>query len=137
AELHQALRQFLDDEHIATDGAAFFSHVLPSPTRETLRRRRIVGPNWALIGDAAALVDPLTGEGLYYAMRSGDLLAQTLIAGNPAAYPARLHADFSAELALASGITHRFYRGRFLGGSTTTRMIQFAARSPNFRALVT
>ena len=44
----------------------------------------MAGPNWALAGDAAALVDPITGEGLYYALRSGDLLAETLIAGRPA-----------------------------------------------------
>ncbi len=137
AELRRAREQFLADEGIATPCATLYSHVLPSPRKQTLRRRRVVGRNWALAGDAAALVDPLTGEGLYYAMRSGDLLAQALIAGKPAEYPSRMRADFSAELELAAGITRQFYRGRFLGGATSTRMIQFAARSANFRALVT
>ena len=31
-----------------------------------------------LVGDAAALVDPVLGEGVYYAIRSGQLAAQTL-----------------------------------------------------------
>jgi len=31
-----------------------------------------------LVGDAAALVDPLLGEGVYYAVRSGQIAAQTL-----------------------------------------------------------
>lgn len=31
-----------------------------------------------LVGDAAALVDPFLGEGIYYAIRSGQLAAQTL-----------------------------------------------------------
>ncbi|HEX8011487.1 MAG TPA: geranylgeranyl reductase family protein [Casimicrobiaceae bacterium] len=33
-----------------------------------------------LVGDAAALVDPLLGEGIYYAVRSGQLAAQALAA---------------------------------------------------------
>jgi flavin-dependent dehydrogenase len=95
-----------------------------------------VGANWALTGDAAALVDPLTGEGLHYALRSGDLLGASIADGRPAEYPARLRADFSTELELASTFTRHFYRGRFLGGATATRMIQFAARSPSFRSIV-
>ena len=57
-------------------GRATYSHVLPSPQAKTLRGRRIAGENWAMAGDAAACVDPITGEGLFYALRSGDLLAQ-------------------------------------------------------------
>ena len=34
-----------------------------------------VGQNLFLIGDAARIVEPFTGEGIYYAMRSGELAA--------------------------------------------------------------
>ena len=40
--------------------------------------REIAGERWALVGDAAALADPITGEGIYYALRSAVLLADTL-----------------------------------------------------------
>jgi flavin-dependent dehydrogenase len=96
----------------------------------------VVGRNWALVGDAAAWVDPITGEGLYYALRSGDLLAQSFAAGCPQDYPARVRADFSADLELATRIARRFYRGRFLGGAVATRMIQFVERSATFRELM-
>lgn len=33
------------------------------------------GPGWALLGDAAGHVYPLTGEGIAYAIWSADLLA--------------------------------------------------------------
>ena len=114
----------------------FYSHVLPSPQQQTLSARRVVGRNWALAGDAAAWVDPITGEGLYYALRSGDLLAEALIAGNPAEYPACIRKAFSTDLEFATRIARRFYRGRFLGGAVATRMIQFIERSPTFRALM-
>ncbi len=135
-ELRRHLHAFMADENISREGATFYSHVLPSPQKQTLSARRVVGPNWALVGDAAAWVDPITGEGLYYALRSGDLLAQAVIAKTPAEYPARVRKAFSADLEFATRIARRFYRGRFLGGAVATRMIQFIERSPTFRALM-
>ncbi|MBI3670476.1 MAG: NAD(P)/FAD-dependent oxidoreductase [Acidobacteria bacterium] len=135
-ELRGHLHDFLREEHIDTAGARLYSHVLPSPQPQTLRTRRVVGKNWALVGDAAGWVDPITGEGLYYALRSGDLLGQSLAAGAPQEYPARVRADFSANLEFATRIARRFYRGRFLGGAVATRMIQFVGRSATFRELM-
>ena len=47
---------------------------------------RVAGEGWMAVGDAAGLVDPITGEGLYYAIRSADLAAQVLL--SDAAEPA-------------------------------------------------
>ncbi len=136
----QKLRHLLDDfvreENIGTENARFYSHVLPSPEFGTLRHRKVVGPNWALAGDAAACVDPITGEGLFYALRSGDLLAQAIMQGQPESYPARLRAEFVADLEIATRLVRLVFRGRFLGGAVTTRMVQFARRSATFRALM-
>jgi flavin-dependent dehydrogenase len=135
-ELRRHLHTFMESESIPRDGARFYSHVLPSPQKQTLSSRKVVGRNWALVGDAAAWVDPITGEGLYYALRSGELLAESLIADKPAEYPARIRKAFSTDLEFATRIARRFYRGRFLGGAVATRMIQFIERSPTFRALM-
>jgi flavin-dependent dehydrogenase len=135
-ELRRHLHTFMESENISRDGARFYSHVLPSPQKQTLSSRKVVGRNWALVGDAAAWVDPITGEGLYYALRSGELLAESLIADKPADYPARIRKAFSTDLEFATRIARRFYRGRFLGGAVATRMIQFIERSSTFRALM-
>jgi hypothetical protein len=45
-------------------------------------------------------------------------------------------AAFSSELEFAARIVRRFYRGSFLGGAVTTRMIQFLNRSAVFRQLM-
>ena len=89
-----------------------------------------------MAGDAAACVDPITGEGLYYALRSGDLLAEALIEGQPEAYPERLRSAFSADLEFAAHIARKLFRGTFLGGAITTRMVQLLNYSPTFRALI-
>lgn len=43
-----------------------------------VRARRITAPGVALVGDACGYVDPMTGEGLYFAMRGAELLATAL-----------------------------------------------------------
>jgi len=135
-ELRRHLDEFVQEENICMEGARFYSHVLPSPEAQTIRGRRIVGKNWAMAGDAAACVDPLTGEGLYYALRSGDLLAQALMEGQPQAYPERLRAAFSADLEFAANIARKIFRGNFLGEAVTTRMVQLLKHSPAARALI-
>lgn len=135
-ELRNHLDAFLREEKLDVGGARFYSHVLPSPQARTLSQRRVVGRNWALVGDAAAWVDPLTGEGLFYAMRSGELLGRSVAEGHPESYPDRIRQAFSAELEFATRIVWRFYRGTFLGGAVTTRMIQFIRRSATFRQLM-
>lgn len=134
--LRSLLDTFIREEKIPVTGARFYSHVLPSPELGTLRHRKIAGANWALAGDAAACVDPITGEGLFYALRSGDLLAQSLIAGQPENYPARLRAEFISDLEIATRLVRRVFGGTFLGGAVTTRMVQFARRSATFRELL-
>jgi geranylgeranyl diphosphate/geranylgeranyl-bacteriochlorophyllide a reductase len=135
-ELKSHLGTFIEKHGIATTGAKFYSHVLPSPQEHTFAQRNTMGRNWAMIGDAAACVDPLTGEGLFYALRSGELLGRTLAEGCPEKYAVRMKAAFSAELEFAARIVRRFYRGSFLGTSVTTRMVQFMRKSPVFRQLV-
>ncbi len=41
----------------------------------------VAGPNWALIGDAAACVNPLNGEGIDYGLETGRLVAEQMAAG--------------------------------------------------------
>ena len=135
-ELRGHLQTFVEKQKISTQDAKFYSHILPAPQERTLSERAVVGKNWALIGDAAAMVDPLTGEGLFYAMKSGDLLGKALVEGCPEKYPAWVRASFSAELEFAARIVRRFYRGSILGTAITTRMVQLMRKSPVFRQLM-
>src|SRR5258707_1437465 len=136
SELRTHVESFVQKKQIPTEGTQFYSHVLPSERERTFSERPVLGKNWAMIGDAAAWVDPLTGEGLFYAMRSGELLGRALAEGYPEKYPARVKAAFSAELEFAARIVRRFYRGSFLGTAVTTRMVQFLRRSPVSRQLM-
>ena len=98
---------------------------IPGLAPETFERRRAGGEDWALLGDAAGFADPVTGEGIYYALRSGELFAEACAAGRPGSYEDLWRADFGRELHRAAQMRRRFY-GTFWGSPFTDRMIEFA-----------
>ncbi len=98
---------------------------IPGLNDKTWDTRKVCGPKWALIGDAAGFADPVTGEGIYYALRSAELLAQSVVAGKPLEYEQAWREDFGRELKRAAQMRRRFY-GNFFGAPFTERMIEFA-----------
>ncbi|MDQ1613914.1 MAG: hypothetical protein QOG00_3845 [Pyrinomonadaceae bacterium] len=105
---------------------------IPGLAVETWNTRRVGSDTWALLGDAAGFADPVTGEGIYYALRSAELFAEAYLAGRAADYEERWRADFGRELRRASAMRGRFY-GDFLGAPFTDRMIDFARLHPGIR----
>jgi flavin-dependent dehydrogenase len=136
AGLRARLNAFISRFGYSIAGAPVFSHVLPALSAQSWSQLQIVGPDWALLGDAAGLVDPVTGEGIYFAMRSGDLLAQVFAAGELESYARRIGQDFGRRLALGARLAPYFYHQDFLGAPTTSRLVGFAARSKTFEALL-
>ena len=98
---------------------------IPGLAAQTWDNRIVSGEDWALLGDAAGFADPVTGEGIYYALRSAELFAETYLRGEASAYEQRWRADFGAELRRAAQMRPRFY-GNFWGAPFTERMIEFA-----------
>jgi flavin-dependent dehydrogenase len=70
---------------------------------------RGVGQHLLLVGDAAAVADPLTREGIRYAALSGDWAAASLLEGEPESYPARLRRGLDAELSRAARARSLFF----------------------------
>jgi geranylgeranyl diphosphate/geranylgeranyl-bacteriochlorophyllide a reductase len=130
AELQQKLAQFMATHAYSRGGATVFSHLLPSLEADSWTDIRLEGPGWALAGDVAGLTDPVTGEGLYFALRSGELLAESLLKG--CSYARSVWNEFGRKLMLGARICPKFYRGEFLGAGLTTRMVQFCRRSKTF-----
>jgi geranylgeranyl reductase family protein len=142
SSLRKRLEQYLTQRGMAWKGAAFYSHLLPSLDAASWKKNRVAGEGWMAVGDAAGLVDPVTGEGLYYAIRSADLAARALLsevgeaAGRVGQYRQSLRRDFAADLEFGSRLAKRVFLGRFLFGSVPARMVQFSRRSPRFSAII-
>jgi geranylgeranyl reductase family protein len=63
----------------------------------------VAGPNWALIGDAAACVNPLNGEGIDYGLETGRLVAEVLAGGDglSSTWPALLRDHYGEGFSIA------------------------------------
>ena len=63
----------------------------------------VAGPNWALIGDAAACVNPLNGEGIDYGLETGRLVADVIADRGDlgTAWPALLTEHYGESFSIA------------------------------------
>ena len=136
AELRRILEDWLARNGFSLEGARFYAHILPALRAQTLEALQLSGDGWAMIGDSAGLVDPITGEGLYYALRSGELCAEALLARQPEKYRLSLEEEILPELKLAARVAHRFYTGKVFGDSVLERMITLTQQSESFRGLM-
>jgi geranylgeranyl reductase family protein len=100
------------------DGAALeaYSWPIPSLSAPDVNALQLAGPCWALVGDAAGLVDPITREGIYFALASGQWIADALMEDDPTrGYTARARDEALSELARAARLKASFFRPAFTG----------------------
>jgi geranylgeranyl reductase family protein len=131
------LERYMDEKSFSRKDAKFYGHMLPALECRGWRNNRLAGDGWIAVGDAGGLVDPITGEGLYYAVRSGDLASQVLLAdGEPSrnaeTYRQIITRDFGLDLTYGAGLAKRLFCGAICFGAVPTRMIDFMKRSPKF-----
>lgn len=81
-EFQATLRRVMARYGIQLDGLPLHGHPIPIYWgRERIATRRVL-----LVGDAAGLADPLSGEGIRYAIKSGRLASQAILSGHPERY---------------------------------------------------
>lgn len=141
-EVRARLHRYMEEKEIGLEGATFFGHVIPALERPSWRANRVSGEGWMAVGDAAGLVDPVTGEGLYYAIRSGDLAAESVLneqhgpAQKHALYRSQIHGEFIEDLTFGAGLAKRFFIQQILFSSVPARMIELMRHSPRMREIV-
>jgi geranylgeranyl reductase family protein len=109
-----------------------YSWPIPSLSEAALRAARPSGKSWMLVGDAAGLVDPITREGIFFALVSAEHAAASL--AGPAAeveYARRLNETVYAELIRAAQLKARFFRPELLA-----LLVRALKRSAAVRAIM-
>ena len=94
-----------------------YSWPIPSLGERALVNERPAGPGWMLVGDAAGLVDPITREGIYFALQSANAACDAFV-GNvniSTVYLDRLRAEIHGELLRAARLKARFFQPHFVG----------------------
>lgn len=80
---HPVLRRYLGEGEILGVPVGFPLNLLPSRRTTLSLDRRPGGAGYLLLGDAAGLVQPFTGEGIAAALHSGKVAAELVASGLP------------------------------------------------------
>jgi menaquinone-9 beta-reductase len=94
--------------------------------------------NLLMVGDAARVVEPFTGEGIYYALRSGELAAQAIVKtvrGNCAVDPVKEYAQAHAAMYRGRLWVNRLARAAVLSPRVASSLIHAARVQPILRSL--
>jgi flavin-dependent dehydrogenase len=141
AKLRVRLESYMDEKGISRKDAKLYGHMLPALECGGWRNNRVAGNGWLAVGDAGGLVDPITGEGLYYAVRSGDLASQVILGDtdpekHPELYHQLISRDFGLDLTYGAGLAKRLFCGALMFRAVPTRMIDLMKHSPRFCEIV-
>ena len=93
-----------------------YSWPIPSLDARAFGALTLADARWALAGDAAGLVDPITREGIYFALLSGQWIADAIAADRfPGDYVDRVRDEIAGDLACAARLKAGFFRPAFTG----------------------
>jgi flavin-dependent dehydrogenase len=107
------LDAFLHRHLPAAADAGRYRYPIPVFSRRTLADLRLAAARRVLlVGDAAAVADPLTREGIRPAMLVGRWAASCLLAGRPEEYPQRVGEGLAADMARAERARRLFFDDR-------------------------
>ena len=132
ASLFAASARWIADRYPATAGLARYSWPIPSLTEQALLNEVPAREGWFLVGDAAGLVDPITREGIFYALQSAELAAESL--GGPCPhkrYAEAVRSTIHQELRTAARMKNRFFDPRF-----SRLLVQSLQRSDRIAAIM-
>ena len=133
AKLRDVLTQEMARFGISLDGVTLHGHPLPI----YFRSERLNTTRSLLVGDAAGLMDPLSGEGIRYAVKSARLAMEAIIQGELDKYTAWVQREIGANLRHARWLVALFYglpRLCFRFGARNPKVTQLLANILNDRA---
>ncbi len=134
AALQRRARDWIDAMGFAGARLTPYSWPIPSLTARAFDTLVTSGPNWCLVGDAAGLVDPITREGIYFALRSGGWAAEAMASSRAAStrgYHERVRDEIVSDLAVAARYKAGFFKPRF-----TQLIVDALAESPPVREVM-
>jgi len=108
---------------------------IPSLRVEDFPDERAASGRWMLLGDAGGLVDPLTREGIFFALRSAQLAVDALTRRHHTDPATQYHAAIAQEIYPELQMAARLKRG-FFHGPFTRLLIDALERSAPVRGLM-
>ena len=136
AKIQDTLNHFLAKheraKHIKVVGKPeAMAHLIPSATSTHFFDLPTTGKDWALIGDAAGHVNPISGEGVYYAMNGGKLVAKAYLDGNLSLFEDYWRKKYGSDMYLGVRLKKFVYNQKIL-----SRLIKTAKKDKKINELM-
>jgi geranylgeranyl reductase family protein len=113
-QIREALRQsifdYLEMLQLPYDRAQMKFHAHPLPIWCGKERLNTADGRILLVGDAAGLINPLFGDGILHAAKSGIIAATCVTSGTTQAYSDRIHDEFANSFNAARRLAYFFYQ---------------------------
>ncbi len=108
--LQNCIMKYLDHAGIPYERDSLRYHFHPLPLwngKHSLQNRR---GSVLLAGDAAGLVNPIFGDGILHALRSGDIAARCIVGGTATNYTREINTLYQSNFDSAQRMARLFYR---------------------------
>jgi flavin-dependent dehydrogenase len=109
-ELRRAILGYLDAFRIPYDLGRMTFHAHPLPLWNGNEPLNTPAGRILLAGDAAGMINPLFGDGILHAVRSGIIAARAIADDRPAEYTARIHGKVASNFEAARRLAGPFYQ---------------------------
>jgi geranylgeranyl reductase family protein len=96
--LKKELDIFIQQNYPNIKKASSWAALIPNVKDPKIFETPLAGTNWALIGDAGGHVDPISGEGILYALLDGELAAQAIAENAPKQYDKKWKETYGINL---------------------------------------
>lgn len=108
--LQRTIFRYLDSLGVAYDPNRALFHAHPLPIWNGKEPLQSHDGRILLAGDAAGLVNPIFGDGILHAIKSGLIAAECVSARSTPEYTNRIHAEFAANFDAALHLARFFYQ---------------------------
>lgn len=121
--LKKELDSFLHHEYPYLEKISKWASLIPNIKKSETFYKPLAGKNWIIIGDAAGHVDPITGEGIPFALLDGDLAADAIVKNKPEAFDSLWREAFGLRMLMNMQIRSIYYHKLALEFLCTFNMI--------------
>ena len=123
----ELLNNFIEEYYPHVDITSNWGAMIPNVKDHSFFNQESSGKNWILIGDAAGHVNPVTGEGITFALWSAEIANKAILEDNVESYNQKWREEYGAHLVSGSKMRNLFYNKIFLEFS-----LNVASRSKTF-----
>lgn len=109
-ELHRAIHAYMELLDVPNRHAEFMYYAHPLPIWNGMDTIQTRDNRILLAGDSAGLINPFFGDGIFHALKSGQIAARSILENDTARYSKHIATEFKANFDAALKLAKLFYQ---------------------------